>query len=201
MTTKAVKSLKSLHYEYYSILLSTEPCTMRSFVFPCFYSFLTRTSIFSHLNINVKSVRVCQLCPLVLRTAMTSLHYCLSLVSLSMDTRVWPNCFRPSGVHHSTTFVMVSLPLGVHRITTFVMVSLFILRTWPIHHLLLVIRVFMLSMLHWWSRPLLVIFAFQKIRWIFLRHVVWKDESLAVSRLFMHQHSDPYIRVDRTRLP
>ena len=40
----------------------------------------------------------------------------------------------------------------------------------------------------------------QKMRWIFLRLVVWKDDSLARSCSVIRQHTDPYRRVDNTQL-
>ena len=129
------------------------------------------------------------------RAATKDLHCCLSLASLSRVAQEWLRSFdSPSTVRLQVCLGLPRFlfPSGVHRSATFGMESFSIRSTWPIHlHLLCVMSVSMSSMLHRWRRSLLEIFLGQNILKIFLRQVVWNDDSFAASDFVMRQHSDP----------
>ena len=123
------------------------------------------------------------------RAATKVIHCCRSLASLSRVAQKWLRSFISPSIVRLKVCLGLSrflLPFGVHRSATFGMESLSILSTWPIYHS--------------WRRSLLEIFLGQKIRKIFLRQVVWNDNSFAASSFVMRQHSDTHMRVDSTQL-
>ena len=132
---------------------------------------------------------------LAFRAATKDLQLCLFWAILVSVPHEWFQDFiSDSTVRRQVTLGLPLLrrPSGVQWRAVFTIESGSLLKTCPIHfHLLLVIMVVMSSCLHFRRRSALEILSGQKIRRIWRKLVVWKEDSLARSWSVILQHSDP----------
>lgn len=126
------------------------------------------------------------------------------LLFFSTVPQVYPlsfNSFSIVRLHVVLGLPLFLFPTGVHLRATLVMSSDGLRRTWPSHLLLFCIsKVSMSLVLVISCKSLLEILLGQNIFIIFLRHVLWKLESLLMSLSVILQHSEPYRSTDNTQL-
>ena len=138
------------------------------------------------------------------RAVTKLLHPRPSLASLWVVPQLWFMFFiSASTVLRQVVFSWpyFHFPSGVQWIATLVTELASLHSTCPVQcHHFLVMKVFIFSCWHSAKRSWFETVLGKKMRWIFLRLVVWKDNSLARACSVLWQRSHPYRTVDNTQL-